>query len=445
MAWRRLARAASAVGFAALGASAVPWPAASLAEAAEEQPGRSGDRLRLVQVVFRHGARTPLSKRYWPELVDAWDVCGQEYEPVAVAITTEGGLPRPVNSHDRDQMATRYAGGCVKGELTRDGQRQARSFGAWLRQRYVQQLGFLPEEHRGGSLASRSTNYSRTVATLRGVLTGLYPGAKSQFPVETTEELDEILFGNQHTCERLAHLIRAGQQAASAALPPPEVQALQERVRTALGLERDAPINFLDLHDAMTTMRQHGKRIPEGMRDEALLAAVELQAVQQFLNFVAPPGDAGRKQEVLRLGMGRLMWLMLQRMEAEVATGGEAAAATRPRAYLYSGHDSTIMPLLAALGKEVDHWPPYLSNFVFELWECPGGEPYVRVLYNQQVLPLTELCGRPNCTLRELRDTVLEPMLLSSREERERGCKVHFSHDLPAGENVQSGSAVVGD
>lgn len=27
------------------------------------------------------------------------------------------------------------------------------------------------------------------------------------------------------------------------------------------------------------------------------------------------------------------------------------------------------MPLLAAMGTDVEEWPPYLSNFVFELWE----------------------------------------------------------------------------
>ena len=35
-------------------------------------------------------------------------------------------------------------GGCTKGELTRPGQQQAYDLGAWLRQRYVDQLGFLP-------------------------------------------------------------------------------------------------------------------------------------------------------------------------------------------------------------------------------------------------------------------------------------------------------------
>lgn len=38
-------------------------------------------------------------------------------------------------------------GGCHKGELTKVGQQQAREVGEWLRQRYVDDLGFLPAQY----------------------------------------------------------------------------------------------------------------------------------------------------------------------------------------------------------------------------------------------------------------------------------------------------------
>jgi hypothetical protein len=62
-------------------------------------------------------------------------------------------------------------------------------------------------------------------------------------------------------------------------------------------------------------------------------------------------------------------------MEAAAAAGepGAAAgasalaapeAAPQPRLALYSGHDTTIMPLLVTLGGDLSHWPPYVSNLV---------------------------------------------------------------------------------
>ena len=66
----------------------------------------------------------------------------------------------------------------------------------------------------------------------------------------------------------------------------------------------------------------------------------------------------------------------------------------QPQLLLYSGHDTTIMPLLVMLGQDTLDWPPYCSNLVFELWEVPGSwlkRPghLVRVLYNRSVLPIS--------------------------------------------------------
>jgi hypothetical protein len=206
-----------------------------------------------------------------------------------------------------------------------------------------------------------------------------------------------------------------------------------------------------------------------GMRDEGLLREVNHLATQRFMHLIAPHPDtgvpparlagllppgfrglsgymlanrcgylpapmsqfslypsevlchavlllhsAGKQQEVLRLGMGVLMGMMVQRMEAaaaaaeaaaQSASSGEGAAAAAgssssstgsdgassssgasssatpaaTRMFLYSGHDSSLMPLLAALGKDVRDWPPYLSSLALELWRRPTGQRYVKV------------------------------------------------------------------
>ncbi len=54
--------------------------------------------------------------------------------------------------------------------------------------------------------------------------------------------------------------------------------------------------------------------------------------------------------------------------EPGAAAGASALAAPeaapQPRLALYSGHDTTIMPLLVTLGGDLSHWPPYVSNLV---------------------------------------------------------------------------------
>eukprot|EP00878_Enallax_costatus_P030007 GHUV01032595.1.p1 GENE.GHUV01032595.1~~GHUV01032595.1.p1 ORF type:complete len:170 (+),score=59.64 GHUV01032595.1:331-840(+) len=140
---------------------------------------------------------------------------------------------------------------------------------------------------------------------------------------------------------------------------------------------------------------------------------------------------------------------------------------------MYSGHDSTIMPLLTALGVELERWPPYISNLVFELWELQppqlalknnmaqssssnwndsgkgdghqqqGTEgPYVvRVLYNKQPLQLPG-ASEVNPTLLDFatfKESVLAPFILSA-EQHEQACRSSISHDTahPGPEEIDS-------
>ncbi|PSC67963.1 Lysophosphatidic acid phosphatase type 6 [Micractinium conductrix] len=445
----------------------------------------STDQLVLAQVVFRHGARTPLGKRYWPELGPKWDVCGQAFDAVPVEVTTEDGKPRPANPDDEKQINVRYAGGCSKGELTLIGQEQAREFGRWLRWRYSMVYGLLPGSYQEGAVLGRTTNYSRTIATLQGVLSGLFPGTKQPIRVHTTEEIDEILYSNIKSCRKLEQLMQQLHKQQKEELRhkghPQHTEELQQRVRAALGLPPDEKVHFVDLHDAMTTMLTHAKEIPPGLRDEAVLRGINHHATERFMLLIAPHPDTGKDQEVLRLGMGVLMHTMVGRMEAAAAAaqagssqaaasgggapaGGDAASASsgvsslpaaaapagganaaapaalppgQPRMFLYSGHDTSVMPLLAALGKRVENWPPYLSNLVLELWRRPSGGHYVKVLHNRSELPLTELCGSATCELQLFKDKVIGPYTLT-RDQHRQECALHFLHDQPAGEHTET-------
>ena len=61
----------------------------------------------------------------------------------------------------------------------------------------------------------------------------------------------------------------------------------------------------------------------------------------------------------------------------------------------FSGHDSTIAPLLVSYKVYDKRWPPFAANVIFELYEnkkAPQEEEkhFVRMLYNQRVQRLPE-------------------------------------------------------
>jgi len=63
-----------------------------------------------------------------------------------------------------------------------------------------------------------------------------------------------------------------------------------------------------------------------------------------------------------------------------------------PIYFLFSGHDSTIGPLLAILGLFDGLWPPYASHIEFELWQDSNENYGVILKYNGDILTL------PCCT-----------------------------------------------
>jgi hypothetical protein len=58
-----------------------------------------------------------------------------------------------------------------------------------------------------------------------------------------------------------------------------------------------------------------------------------------------------------------------------------------PRLMLFSAHDTTLLPLLSALGQHQTTWPGFTSNLAIELWGHKG-KYFVRVLHDGEPLKL---------------------------------------------------------
>jgi len=517
-------------------------PAAATAAAAPSLPSLlpaapTADTLRLVMVVFRHGARTPLSSRtHLYEHVDWTGCCAQDHITDLVRLDLQKVAPAgaaaaaaasaaagsssssPATDADAKQRATILKGGCHKGELTLLGKDQALGLGRWLRERYAHggPGAFLPPAYAPGCCASRTTSYARTRGTLRGVLAGLWPelareGAPS-VPAHTASDLDEILFADSRACPHLAALLEASADLLES--KKRRERARIDKAQRALTARLRLPEGYwarrwsvTDLHDVATSLPAHGRplaahdgegggggggggeggggggsggggggdngpRLPHWLEDE-----VNRLATAEFSHFVAPSLRDAHGGTVLRLSMGRLLDSLLARMDEAVAAsartgagagaGSGAGSTPHPPLRLYAGHDSTVLPLLVAVGgRDVVRWPPYCSNVVLELHEVvgapaaagaapaaagaadtsgapsppPPGRWFVRALFNGEPLPLgaggagegggagaEEGAAVP---LETFRREVLAPFLLSDADHR-LACARPLTHDGP--------------
>ena len=146
----------------------------------------------------------------------------------------------------------------------------------------------------------------------------------------------------------------------------------------------------------MTVIKSHGKALPDGMTDD-LLMEINKEASKRMIALVAPGVELSHREDLLKLSMGRMFDSVVQRMRQ--CAEGES----KHQMYMYSGHDTTVMPLLATLGQDVSTWPPYVSNVIFELWESQTTDgkkqDYVKVLVNGKEVELPNMLPGMLCSL----------------------------------------------
>lgn len=73
-----------------------------------------------------------------------------------------------------------------------------------------------------------------------------------------------------------------------------------------MSLPDDHAVAFVELNDALTSLRFHGKEVAQGLTPE-LLQAIEHEATARMKGAIAPRWDHPDSQDDLRLGMGGLV------------------------------------------------------------------------------------------------------------------------------------------
>ncbi|CAE7653455.1 ACP6 [Symbiodinium sp. CCMP2456] len=143
--------------------------------------------------------------------------------------------------------------------------------------------------------------------------------------------------------------------------------------------------SWLHGYDVLTCYAAHPELTPPS--SVAAIAAhgpaAASQVLWRFSQYYEDP-------QILRLTAGDLLLHMSEQMERCRAVPA-ALETAGPRLTVYSGHDTTLMPLLKALGIWDGAWPGYAAEVRLELWQLPEGSRHefaVRAVIGSRVLPL---------------------------------------------------------
>lgn len=383
--------------------------------------------LQQVQVLLRHGERTPVSPRFQNAGLSAfWPYCSAlQHMRDAVLERGEDGKAKVFTTlewkrrletfgpNDAPVIATgpngELDGVCDMGELwkksvralcclvhtdtlegmlTDVGRLSTLALGERLRTLYVDQLNFLPSTISSADfIYLRATPVPRALESLQQSFAGLYPRhtRTGNFPPPTVlvrTLADETLLPNDSICRRFAILSRAfGQRTAERWNASEEMAYLSKIYGKWLPESNSGKVavdgkpRLSGIMDTVNSTLAHGPetRLPKEFYDPKAREIFERIGNEEWFS------GYKESQEYRRLGTGGLLGDITARMVGSVEnspsdgeyelTHASGQSHTAVKFGMSGCHDTTLAGCLSSLGAfNTNRWPPFTSHLAFELF-----------------------------------------------------------------------------
>ena len=276
----------------------------SLARAASSVAPVPEAELLLVQVVHRHGDRSPITP-----MADRDFWVNQRPSQAALAAAEAMTL---VVSAEKAESAHPAAGDGTFGTLTSRGLQGMFGVGEGLRQvEYYQ--GVIPEAYESRNVSVLSTNFPRTVQSVQALLSGLYPAVKRPTPIEIDVSFSSRMIpdpkprATREQEELEAEVLRSDEEEAALAEPlrrrlsealAPVVAPLASRLGgfgTGDTASDDGLLSWNKVAEVMTCLHAYD-RLPEGLT-AADVAAASAQGARRWTKLMRHP-------RIVELAMG---------------------------------------------------------------------------------------------------------------------------------------------
>ena len=360
-------------------------------------------KLKHVTAVIRHGARTP-----WSGNLPCWKDFNNNGMPWDCHLKTSVSPEVSAAWFNKQYDALRFLqynlsnelqGTCALGQLIDDGIAQERTNGEHLRLAYFDDGTDSRMQLKDGStkpwesLYYRADDEQRTLMSGRILLQGLFGDELTSpvtIPLHTADYHRDIVGENEGLCPRLTQMreLFYVTDEFKRFNESDYAKSLRDFQRRELGTSVD-----MELDCFMTTICTD-RPLPDAINDyageddngESMFLRLANFAVQQYTSF-AVANDAAYS----KLAIGPLWAEIMEHIDAVVNNE------KYPKLALFSGHDTTIIFLLASLSKVYDgSWPPYASKLLLEIHEIDldgrkdtklysSGHGF-RLIYNGQVL-----------------------------------------------------------
>lgn len=338
----------------------------------------TGWELEQVSIVFRHGDRIMYQDRTcWPHDEGVFECQDRHLSTPSFwnnqTTSSSGRLYRKSYLNNRNY----YAGTCETGQLTNRGFIQEFRVGQMYRDVYINS-GFLSPNIEMNTTYLRSDEADRCIQSLEVLLEGMYPQVSSPEPViyniYTMDSYYDNITPNSNICPMFATYKAAALQTPSyQTFFENQVVPLYSNLTEVLGFNVDSSGDIEQIHDCLIVHACHEQPIPQGAEASTLLYKQVMEvfdySYSSIYNYPTP-------QENAQVGIGFFLQEITQLMVDKMNGDSPVKLA------MYSAHDTTVLPILAAYQQWNGVWAPYASQLQIEMYKNNAGDRAIRMAYN---------------------------------------------------------------
>ncbi|XP_065360926.1 venom acid phosphatase Acph-1-like isoform X2 [Calliphora vicina] len=341
--------------------------------------------LELLHVVFRHGPRTP---------ADTYP-------------------------NDPHVNQTFYPYGW--GHITNAGKRELFNIGTWLRKRYS---SYFDTYYQPDMVHAQATGVTRTHMSLQTVLASMFPPKNTAMewnskynwqpiPVFSQPLNEDTLLLVRTTCPRYFEALHETLDSAAVKEEIKPFEYMYSELSELTGMNFTEPEDIQSLYLTLLAEQEFGLQLPswtKGYYPEKM----QFLAEQSYLYNVWTP-------EMQKIKAGPFLTKMFNEMKDKANNNLKPKSR---KLYIYTGHDSTIVNIMAALKIWKRQLPRYSAMTIFELHKSKEtGEHYVEIYFRNNPKDQVEKLTVPGCEFQcplEKLIKLSEEVLIDSMQDANR-------------------------
>lgn len=284
------------------------------------------------------------------------------------------------------------------GQLTAKGLAQEHELGKRLRTKYVEQYGLLPQNYLNTSLYVRSTDTDRTLMSAQAVLMGLYPlgtgpsilpEGYQPIPIHTKSPEHDELIPYHLDSEKQKHFLfnKYVYPKKHWLDKTQEKQGKFAAWSKATGVKINNLYQVIKISDSFFIYQQHQLPLPKHLTESEISDIISTG--KWALTALFEPKE-----------MGDFVGSDLLTTVTDYLNS--AIEQKTPLKYvLLSGHDSSLLSLLSAMGAPLTTPPAYASILHFAVYETEDKKHTIRILFNEKPVSLPH-CNGEVCTQQQM-------------------------------------------